>query len=559
MKRLLFSILMMAGLVTLHNSCTKDFAEINTNPQIFTDPKIEYLFTNAIDALPDGQGTWLYETLEQYLRWSQLVTTDPYEAGSMDMHGRYNTLYGSILPYLVETRRLIELSPEKDAYMKMWAATYVVQVYATLRVTDVFGSIPYTEAIKARSDNKYDPVYDTQQVLFDKFYEELTNAISILSDQSLPEPTFTKTADIYYSSDWTKWTKLANSLLLKLALRYEGQDQNKAISIFKQVMQDPTGVFSSTDDQFMHRRPERNPFGGDIHYRSYRYGSRNMVNFFKETNDPRIFLYYEANGLVGDFKDTLTKYGPFDPPLPAFIDVNDPLVQYQGGATNWADPDSKWTKTSFDVTADIHYPLVSFMNRKFFSATMNGTTGVFTDVLVGYAEVCFYIAEYIQKGYGSGIDTKGTAEDWYKKGVEASILDMYEISQQAQSSDAIPNLDALIASCLASPKVKLDGSNDLEKILIQEYLNFFRQGNEAFTFARRTGYPKHTSTILPSEVLTESIPRRLWTQEPMELNRANWEEANKAQGFTLRDRTMATLAAERLWWDKNNPDYGKGN
>jgi hypothetical protein len=442
--------------------------------------------------------------------------------------------------------------------MKLWAASYVLQVYATLRVTDVFGSMPYTEAIKARFDNKYDPVYDTQQVLFDKFHEELTEAIRIFNDQSLPQQAFSTAADIYYSGDWTKWTKLANSLLIKLALRYESQDQAKAIALFQQAMQDPAGVFSSTGEELMHRRPERNPFGNDINYRSTRYGSRNVVNFLKETSDPRIFLYYEPNGLVGSFKDSLAKYAPFATPLPAFIDVDDTLVQYQGGAANWADADAKWTKTAFDVTASIKYPLVSPINRKFFSTTMNGATGVFTDVLVGYAEVCFYIAEYIQKGYGAGIDTKGSAEDWYKKGVEASIRDMYEISQQAQSSDAIPNLDALITACLASPKVQFDGSNDLEKILIQQYLNFFRQGNEAYAFARRTGYPKQTSTLLAGEVLTEAIPRRLWTQEPMELNRANWEASIRQQGFTLRDFTMATLAAERLWWDKNNPAYGKG-
>jgi len=187
---------------------------------------------------------------------------------------------------------------------------------------------------------------------------------------------------------------------------------------------------------------------------------------------------------------------------------------------------------------------------------------VFTDLLVSYAEVCFYVAEFIQKGYGAGIDTKGSAEDWYKKGVEASIRTMYDVAQRAGSVGSLSvSADALnqtIADYLNSPKVKFDGANNLEKILIQEYLNFFRSGNEAYAFARRTGYPKQTSTLLQGEVLTESIPRRLWTKEPMELNRSHWEEANREQGFTLRDYTMATLSVERLWWDKNSPAYGQG-
>ncbi|MDR3268402.1 MAG: SusD/RagB family nutrient-binding outer membrane lipoprotein [Tannerella sp.] len=555
MNKIIYSFII--GLAAFYTSCTGDFAEINTNPQVMTDPKVEYLFTYASDAMPDGLGSWLYETLEQYLRWSQIVTTESYEAGSMDMHGRYNNLYGSILPNLFEVRRLIEVHPEKDAYMKMWAATYVLQVYATLRVTDVFGSIPYTEAIQARTDDKYDPAYDPQSVLFALFYDELTEANRILQDQTLPAQAFAPSADIYYNGDWAKWSRLANAILLKLALRYEGQDREKTTAIFRQVMQDPAGVMTSNDDQFVYIRPEHNAFGGDINYRSARYGSRGVVNFMKETGDLRLGMYFEPNGLVAGFKDTLDKYGVTPPD---FIDVNDPLVQYQGGPVNWTDPDSKWIKGTLDANASTKYSLISSINRKFFSTKMNGADDVFTDLLVSYAEVCFYVAEFIQKGYGAGIDTKGSAEDWYKKGVEASIRTMYDISRRAGSFQAVSDdeLNQTIAAYQDSPKVKFDGANNLEKILIQQYLNFFRSGNEAYAFARRTGYPKQTSTLLRGEVLTESIPRRLWTREPMELNRGHWEEANREQGFTLRDYTMTTLSVERLWWDKNSPAYGQG-
>jgi hypothetical protein len=54
--------------------------------------------------------------------------------------------------------------------------------------------------------------------------------------------------------------------------------------------------------------------------------------------------------------------------------------------------------------------------------------------------------------------------------------------------------DQEIAAYIAQPKVKLDGSNNLERIYIQQYLNFMRLPTEAFTFVRRTGYPKNNST-----------------------------------------------------------------
>ncbi len=171
---------------------------------------------------------------------------------------------------------------------------------------------------------------------------------------------------------------------------------------------------------------------------------------------------------------------------------------------------------------------------------------------------CFHIAEFIQKGYGTGVNTKGTAAEWYNKGVRASAKTMNEIAVAAGST-SYTNIDALVDAQLANPKVKLDGTNDLEKIYIQSLLNFYREPNEAFTLARRTGYPKTNSTLLAREPISDVLPRRWWTLDPGQVNRANWTAAMTEQGFTPNDFTIAKLNAERIWFDKKSPDYGKGN
>ncbi len=563
MKNFTHSFLIV-GLIMYLTSCTKDFAEINTNPQVMTDPKPEYLFTYTCEAIPDGTSAWLYEDFEQYMRWAQLVTTENYEpnsAGNISLHSRYNSLYTEILPNLHEVRRLIETYTNQDQYMVMWAASYVLEVYSTLRVTDVFGSIPYTEAMQW-GNGKYDPVYDNQSTLFDKFYEQLTEASRILQDQAIPDnQAWTLTSDLFYSGIRTKWSRLANSLLLRLATRYEGQNKDKTIAIFKQVMQDPTGIMTSIADEFLFYKPtDFNP-AGETDYRSAKYAARNVVDFMKKTGDIRLAMYYDPNGLSGDFRDTLVKYNKVGD-LPDFIDLNDPLVMYQGGVVNWTDPDSKWIKSPLDVSPWTKYALVSPINRKFFNVKKDGADDTFTDVFMGYAEVCFYIAEFIQKGYNSGFDAKGSAEDWYKKGVEASIRSMYAVSRRANSFPAMSDddLTAAINAYLNTPEVKFDGTNDMDKIMIQQYLSLFRSGNEVFAFIRRTGYPKQNSTILKSDVLDGSIPRRLWTQEPTEeINKDHWREAYQQQGFSVENiNSLTNLSSQRLWWDINAPDYGKG-
>ena len=550
------NIFIIVGLIACFSACTKDFADINTNPQVMVEPKVHYLFSYACEATQDGIEALLYEGMEQYMRWSQLTVSDDYEPGSMNMHSRYNNLYSNLLPHLFEIRRIIETYPDKDAYMKLWAATYVVQVYSALRVTDVFGSMPYTEAIKGRYDDKLDPVYDTQKTLFDKFYEELTEASKILQDGTLPFQSSDPAYDIFYNGDWTKWSRLANSLLLRLATRYEGQEQAKTIAIFKQVMQDPVGPMASESDEFRFYKPTINPFGGDIDYRSVRYANRNVVGFMKATGDMRLGMYFSPNGLVGDFKDVLDEN---DVTLPSFIDIDDPLIQYQGGPVRWNDPDAVYIKSPFEAGTS-SYALVSPINRNFFAPKRNGATGNYTDVYLSYAETCFYIAEFIQKGYGAGFDTKGSAEDWYNKGVRSSVKNMYDISIAAQSFASIPaaDFDASLDAFMENSSVKFNAGDGMEQIMIQQYLNFFRSSNEVWAFARRTGYPKLNSTLLKREEMERVTPRRLWTVEPISLNRTNWENACKEQGFTLRDHTESILASERLWWDKNNPAYGQG-
>jgi len=206
--------------------------------------------------------------------------------------------------------------------------------------------------------------------------------------------------------------------------------------------------------------------------------------------------------------------------------------------------------------------LISPVNKLFFSPKYNNPVaeGEFRDVIVTNAESCLLIAEFIQKGYGDGINTKGTAEDWYKKGVTSSIKTMNDIAKAAKSTEGLSNnADAQINDFLNDVNVKFNGANDLERIYIQEHLNFFRNANEAFVLARRTGYPKKTSAYYAREEFNADIPRRWWLTDPGEVNRANWRTAMTDQGFTENAQDVTTLSTQRIWYDKNAPDFGEGD
>jgi hypothetical protein len=197
--------------------------------------------------------------------------------------------------------------------------------------------------------------------------------------------------------------------------------------------------------------------------------------------------------------------------------------------------------------------LMSEANPNFFSPKVNNSNGVFIDVVVSYAEICFYIAELIQKGYGTG--GNGTAEEWYQRGIAASVRTMNTIANFAMSTTAFEGEgEAVIEAYLSQPAIQFNGQNDLEKIYIQQYLNFLRQPNEAFVFSRRTGYPSYGSDYYFNEV----VPRRFWLNDPGEVNRTNWLNAMEEQGFTPLTQDVIDLNTERVWYDVNAPAFGGG-
>jgi hypothetical protein len=557
-----YTMLLTAMLITGVISCKKDFGETNSNPKNVSTPDIKFLLTYSEDKIVTYQGTeWVWESLEQLMRFTQHITTDPYELTN-NVNTRYNQFYLNILPNLFEIRRQIALKADKDNYRKMEAITYVLQVLHGIKVTDMNGSIPYTQAVRGRYENNFSPVYDKQEVLFDTWLQELDNSIAVLSDNGLPNQNSYGTADVYYKSDWTKWVKLANSLKLRIAARLENQNNAKTRAVFQQVMQNATGSIETLDDQLSYQNMDYLPFGssGDINYRSTRFATTSIMKFLKSAKDPRIGIYFEQNDLQGKFRDSLIKYNVT---LPSFISLADPLIMYQGGPADFSTNPTvaNYLKNTFPVGPTARYFLISPINRRFFSPRYNAAslTAEFKEVIFSPAETCLQIAEFVQKGYAGAVSTRGSAEDWYKKGITASIKSMDNIATVAGLASVLTGDGSTeINAYLTNANVAFNGVNNLERIYIQQYLNLFRSPNEAFVFSRRTGYPKLSSTYYAREVFNEVIPRRFWTADPGEVNRTNWRTALSDQGFTPNAQDVNTLNTQRVWYDKNAPAFGNG-
>lgn len=226
----------------------------------------------------------------------------------------------------------------------------------------------------------------------------------------------------------------------------------------------------------------------------------------------------------------------------------------------------------------------TYSPSSFFATTPDEVHSITTDsrpwygLYMGAGEVNLYLAEFAL--YNGGSLGSKTAESYYKAGLEASVKEYNTLCEKNKvmyygttygydDEDVVIDLkDGEIETMLAQADYKLTGSNTekLEKVFLQELINFTMNPNESYVTARRSGFPKVGSTFVPrlnfTEVPVNQIPRRFDTgiPEQTDIMYSILIKAYQDQGFTptSRGENGATLHNERVWYDKGAPEWGAG-
>jgi hypothetical protein len=163
-----------------------------------------------------------------------------------------------------------------------------------------------------------------------------------------------------------------------------------------------------------------------------------------------------------------------------------------------------------DMSTKVQAGEYSLINRKRYYSTYTAEPCI----QVGYPEMCFNIAEAINRGW-----VAGNAEDWYKKGIQASIgfygitdgsnaVYFLEQGKKIGEFDAYTvNFDFLTYYNQGNVKYAGNNATGLSQILLQKYLAFFQNsGWEAYYNWRRTGIP--TFSTGPGTGPNGVIPKR---------------------------------------------------
>ena len=620
--------LALGATVVSTTSCREDFTEINQNPAQITVANASMLFTKGIiEFEPSGYLMWYYNAPMMQL-WSQLGTpTGGYTPNfaKTTAYGDQGGQYIKVLKYVRDLAAYREsIGEEGDKYAGYAAALDVLTAYLGILDSDLIGSLPFTEACMAKYGGTLTPAYDSQESLYQLWEQQINAAIATFSNPAGLE--MQASQDLAYNGDWNKWAKFANSLKLRLAARYVNINKSKALSLAQEVASASCGYIDSLDDAMLFNKATSTSNNNQdlIYHWSNGFldgqaASINVMNFMVDNLDPRVRFAYRKNSYNSKVVQAFWDKGQ---EIPHYIEANiefteeggkkkfvawkgagEPWVRYYGvpvemNAINNVTQFGDWfdsprfrvsDKDGNNLTS--YTPYSQFQQQMIIGRSYNfqlpkAPGEPVTQVIdprpwyglyMGGAEVNLYLAEF--KLLGASLPK--SAEEYLTKGMTLSVQEydklagLNQIAYYGKTYDydpfevSIELKDGEIETMLAQEDYKLtgDAALDLEKVYLQQIINFTLNPNEQFVTARRTGLPKFNSTLLPrmnySEVPVTNVPRRYDTgnPSPTELMYDIYKEAYAAQGFSITtagSNDTAPLNSERTWADKNNPQWGAG-
>ncbi|MEN8251352.1 MAG: SusD/RagB family nutrient-binding outer membrane lipoprotein, partial [Bacteroidota bacterium] len=103
------------------------------------------------------------------------------------------------------------------------AVANILQVWAFHNMTDIWGDIPYSEALKG-NEGIIQPKYDTQEAIYDGLIAQLETA----SEQIILNPEVKLEGDIIFDGNMNQWEQFAVSLKLRIAMRLSEVNNAKA-------------------------------------------------------------------------------------------------------------------------------------------------------------------------------------------------------------------------------------------------------------------------------------------------------------------------------------------
>jgi hypothetical protein len=475
MKNIFVAILFL-GFVML-TSCEDNFAALEKDPNRPVNVPASLVLKEIQYAMYNNTG----KAFSAEMRWNQFFcsnynyyATNEYTWTEMPNH--FFTLKNVVK---MEEEALRAGAADVNTYS---AVAKLFKAFFYEQMTKRVGDLPLTEALQGVEN--FEPTYNSQKQVYTQILTWLEEANADMASL-IAKGDNNLVGDIYFGGDLRQWQKVVNAFQLRVLTTLSKKENDADLNVkakFAAIISNPSKypILESLSDNLQFTSNQFNKFPSNPDNFGFDATRQNMsaayIERLKERNDPRLFVTSEPAGSE----------------VKAGKQPND-FSAYSGASSgeDLADMTFK-AGTSNGTFAPGSY---SFQNRNRYYTNYEGEA----TFIVGYSEMCFNIAEGLHRGWASN----GSADSWYKKGIESSFQ-FYGVSSGTntftysktggKNASDLENYtyDFKLQDYLAQPNVKYTAdANGLEQIITQKYLAFFmNSGMEGYFNWRRTGFPK---------------------------------------------------------------------
>ena len=542
MKSLYKIALGAAAVSMLFFAGCKKFRDVNKNPNNPDQVTIQLLLPSAQAEIAQSLGG-KFQIAGGI--WSQYWTQDPsasqyrgfdqYVLDAAEFNNQWNGLYAGAL---TDLEQIIKLGGTQKNYI---AIAKILKGYTYLLLTDAFGDIPYTEALKGESEGITSPHYDRQEVVYNAAIALLKEGQAALDDDAAHPAG----DDLIYAGDLDAWRTFANTTMLRAYLRLAYRSPATAQAGVEALYDNDFGFIEeggTAKIDYSSEPGNYNPMYSEINNAVINrqlniIASSTAMDSFLGNNDPRVAAFYFANGAFkglkqGNFRSPSGTYSTPSAavggdvraavvaqsavaPVIFLSDYESLFLQAEAAVRGWGSGDDQalferavvanfqaYSKSINDAIGVVFSPLVAD------SLATSDSTGV-------KQEIPFTVS-YAANTYLHG-DADVLNGDYYLEGEPVSVTD---------------------ASFWGTYPAGGTATDKLKYIITQKWFSMCgNQSFEAWTEWRRTGYPTFFVESVESEIANGLFPVRFPYPEGELSNNLNFP-GQKA-------------ISDKVWWDAN--------
>lgn len=468
---IILSALIFVAIIT---SCTKDFEEINTNPNAPISVQPSLLLRQVIYDYGEQmsyEGFTAGNLLGQYTTALDFNLFDRHDLKSPQLGGNPWPIF---YQNLRDNELILNLSLTNETFAVYEGPARILKAYMAAALTDLFGDVPYSEGFRGK-EGTVTPIYDMQENIYLGDEGILANLVLGIAAIENYSGTIQLEGDILYGGDLEAWVRFANSLRIKYLMRISDRmDVSVQLSTLFSAgdyiaNNSENAVFEFTDGEPNNFRLARLRIGDFNNFVL----SETMEDILAGLNDPRIGVLFRpfANSTAGDYNGLLNG-----------IDASQTSIAL----------------ADYSLTGTIFRENTSALDANFMTSW----------------ETHFLLAEAAERGL-----ITASAQALYETG----ITQAFEYWQTLLPDDYLT----------ASAGYGINGENPLEQIITQKWIANIINGYEGWIEFRRTGFPQFRT--LSASLNNDLIPVRMpYPAEEEALNSANYADAaSRTEGNSI--------------------------